>query len=181
MAEGLGVVALSNKHEMIMNWMLVNPDKSLRECADNFGISQSWLSTLIHSDIFQAQLAARHEGIRARIADTIPQKMRVAADIGIQKLAEKLEQSEDPDFILDATDKLLHRMGYAPARVGAPPPQGGSGNVQNNFYVSAGDLALAREKMAAIGQQIGPQADPAASREGVIEGELVPQEGAQGE
>ena len=174
MAEGLGVVALSNKHEMIMNWMLVNPDKSLRECADTFGISQSWLSTLIHSDIFQAQLAARHEGIRARIADTIPQKMRVAADIGIQKLAEKLEESEDPDFILDATDKLLHRMGYAPARVGAPAPQSGSGNVQNNFYVSAGDLAQARETMARLGEATA--ASSAGAPEAVIEGEIIPQE-----
>ena len=110
MAESAGVLALSHTHEAVMNWMLMNPDKPLRACADHFGYTQSWLSTLIHSDIFQAKLAERQEGIRARIADSIPQKMRMAVDVGLEKLATKLEETEDADFILDATDKLLHRL-----------------------------------------------------------------------
>ena len=151
MAESNQVVSLSHTHEAVMNWMLMNPDKSLRECADQFGYTQSWLSTLIHSDIFQARLAERQEGIRVRIADSIPQKLRMAADIGVEKLASHLEKSEDPDFILDATDKLLHRLGYAPARsAGAPIAQQGSGNVQNNFFVSAGDLEAARQAGLAL-------------------------------
>ena len=145
------LLRLSHCHEAVMNWMLLNPDRSLRECADHFGYTQSWLSTLIHSDIFQAKLAERQEGIRARIADSIPRKLRMAADIGVEKLATHLEKSEDPDFILDATDKLLHRLGYAPARsAGAPIAQQGSGNVQNNFFVSAGDLEAARQAGLAL-------------------------------
>lgn len=167
MAESNQVMGLSHTHEAVMNWMLMNPDRSLRECADHFGYTQSWLSTLIHSDIFQARLAERQEGIRVRIADSIPMKMRMAVDVGLEKLATKLEQTEDPEFILDATDKLLHRLGYAPARSAAPAPgQGGTGNVQNNFFVSATDLAAARAAGLALidGQQPAGQ---------VIEGEVV--------
>ena len=177
MAESNQVASLSHTHEAVMNWMLVNPDKSLRECADQFGYTQSWLSTLIHSDIFQAQLAARQEGIRARIADSIPQKMRQAADVGIEKLIGKLEQTEDPEFILDATDKLLHRLGYAPQKVPSASPlgQGGTGNVQNNFFVTAGDLDRAREVMGRVG--LSATASTTASSAGaqgvVIEGEVV--------
>lgn len=169
MAESAGVVALSHTHEAVMNWMLMNPDKSLRECADHFGYTQSWLSTLIHSDIFQVKLAERQEGIRTRIADSIPQKLRMAADVGIEKLATKLEESEDADFILDATDKLLHRLGYAPARsAGTPIAQaGGAGSVQNNFFISAGDLEAARTAGLAI---IDKNVSPAK----VIEGEVLP-------
>ena len=165
------LLRLSHCHEAVMNWMLLNPDRSLRECADHFGYTQSWLSTLIHSDIFQARLAERQEGIRVRIADSIPQKMRMAADIGVEKLATALEKSEDPDFILDATDKLLHRLGYAPARsAGAPPGQAGQVGVQNNFFVSASDIVAAREAgLAIIGK---PSPEPGQ----VIEGEVLPQE-----
>ena len=169
MAESNQVVSLSHTHEAVMNWMLLNPDRSLRECADHFGYTQSWLSTLIHSDIFQARLAERQEGIRVRIADSIPQKMRMAADIGVEKLATALEKSEDPDFILDATDKLLHRLGYAPSRsAGTPIAQVAPGGVQNNFFVSAGDITAAHAAgLALIDQPKSPQ---------VIEGEVLPQE-----
>ena len=171
MAESNQVVSLSHTHEAVMNWMLLNPDRSLRECADHFGYTQSWLSTLIHSDIFQARLAERQEGIRARIADSIPQKMRMAADIGVEKLATALEKSEDPEFILDATDKLLHRLGYAPARSSAPPiGQGQQGGVQNNFFVSAGDITAAREAWLALNE---PKPETPGA---VIDGEVLPQE-----
>lgn len=167
MSEHVQVLRLSHTHEAIMNWMLVNPGCSLRECADHFQITQSWLSSLIHSDIFQAQLAERQEGIRVRIADSIPQKLRVAADLGLDKLTRVIEETEDAELILDATDKLLHRLGYAPQKTVAPPPFGGSGNTQNNFFVTAGELEKARELMGRVGE-----ANPAAT----IEGEVVSRE-----
>lgn len=171
MAESAGVISLSHTHESVMNWMLMNPEKSMRECADHFGYTQSWLSTLVHSDIFQAQLASRHEAIRGRIADSIPQKMRLAADVGLEKLIGKLEETEDPEFILDATDKLLHRMGYAPQKVpAAPAALGGQGNTQNNFFITAGDLDAARAAMgrpAVSGTRPGDDAQ-------VIDGEVSP-------
>lgn len=176
MAESNQVISLSHTHEAVMNWMLLNPDRSLRECADHFGYTQSWLSTLIHSDIFQARLAERQEGIRARIADSIPQKMRMAADVGLEKLVTALEKTEDPEFILDATDKLLHRLGYAPARsAGAPPGQAGQVGVQNNFYVSASDIAAARAAGLAIIDAPSPTSPPPEPGS-VIEGEIIPQE-----
>lgn len=147
MAESNQISRLSHTHEAIMNWMLLNPGESLRACADHFQITQSWLSTVIHSDIFQAQLAQRNEGIRCRVAEAIPKKMQIAADIGLDKLATKIEESENPDFILDATDKLLHRLGYAPQKVPTGPGIAGQPGTQNNFFISAGDLAEARGLM----------------------------------
>lgn len=140
---------LSHTHEMLLCWLLVNPDKSLRECADHFGYTQSWLSSIIHSDLFQAELASRQQGIAAKVADSIPEKLRRAGDIAIEKLTSALEGTEDPEFILDATDKILHRMGYAPQSSRNPGGPPGHVNQQNNFFLSAGDIAEAR---ALIGQ-----------------------------
>lgn len=144
------VLALSHTHEAVMNFMLLNPSLALREVADHFGYTQAWLSTLIHSDLFQAQLEGRKEGIRVRVADSIPQKMRLAADLGMEKLVAKLEQTEDAEFILDATDKLLHRLGYAPSKVAASIV-GAGGQQQNNFFISAADLDQAKAAMG-LGQ-----------------------------
>lgn len=139
---------LNTAHEMLMNWLVLNPERSLRECADHFGYTQSWVSQIIHSDIFQHALKEKQLAIGLRVADSIPARLRKAADVALDKLATHLETTEDPEFILDATDKILHRMGYAPqsARNPAGSPSGHS-ITQNNFTINAGDLAAARELM----------------------------------
>lgn len=144
---------VSHKHAMIMNWMVLNPDQSLRACADHFGVSQAWLSVVIHSDVFQAEFQQKLKNISARVAESIPEKLRAVADIALDKLAEKVAESEDPDFILDAADKALHRMGYAPASARNGYGAGSQVNVQQNnvFMLDAEDLARARGIMKSQG------------------------------
>lgn len=147
------IANLSPTHEQMLNWLVLNPEKSQREMADHFGFTQSWVSSILHSDLFQAALKEKQLAVFARVAESIPQKLARAADISIEKLTEKIEASEDPEFLLDATDRILHRMGYAPQSARAPAGSP-SLNQQNNFFVSAADLTAAREVMqrnAAIG------------------------------
>lgn len=148
---------VSHVHDQIINWMLVNPDKSLRQCADTFGYTQPWLSTLIHSDIFQAELRRRQIEVHARVAQSIPERLHTVANIALEKLADKVSESEDADFILDVADRALHRMGYAPASARNPagsPMQVGTMNSQTNvFMLAPEDLAHARGMMQSIGQQ----------------------------
>lgn len=162
------IARLSHKHEQLLNWLVLNPDRSLRECADTFGFSQSWLSQVIHSDLFQHALKEKQLAIGVRVADSIPQKLRRAADLALEKLTVKLEDTEDPEYILDATDKILHRMGYAPqsARNPAGGPGLGAPAQQNNFFISSGDLQEARALMQSVSVPV-----PALT----LEGELVPQ------
>jgi hypothetical protein len=127
--------------------MLVNPDRSMRECADAFGYSQSWLSSLVHSDMFQAALAQRQGDVASRVADSIPMKLRVAGDLAVEKLTEALMDSEDKNFILNAADKILHRLGYAPQSARAPAGFAVGAGSQVNFQVNVTDLARARELM----------------------------------
>jgi hypothetical protein len=85
-----------------------------------------------------------------RVAASIPAKLAAVADVALDKLGEMVERSEDPEFILDAADKALHRMGYAPQSSRNPagsPSTFGSPLVQQNLFIGAGDLADARELM----------------------------------
>jgi hypothetical protein len=147
---------MSHTHEMVINWLVLNPQKSLRECADHFGYTQPWLSQLIHSDIFQANLRQRQMEVAARVSASIPEKLQAVADIALEKLGDAIAKSEDPDFILDAADRALHRMGYAPASArnpaGSPSQIGAVQNQTNVFVLGQDDLAQARELMRAAGQ-----------------------------
>lgn len=144
------IKSLSHTHEAVLNWLVLNPEKSLREGADTFGYTQAWFSSLIHSDIFQHALKEKQMAIAASVALTLPQKIARVADMAVEKLTEQVEKTEDPEFILNATDKLLHRLGYAP--ISARNPVGGPGQPgqvaqQNNFFLQASDLEAARELM----------------------------------
>lgn len=170
------LVKLSPTHDMILNWIICNPDRNLRECADHFGYTQSWLSCIIHSDIFQQELAHRQANVAAAVAQSIPDKLRRAGDLAVEKLTATLETNEDPEFILSAADKILHRLGYAPQSSRAPAGSPGVNLSQTNIYMaSSDDLAAARELMASVGQaQAGrPAPAPAIAEAPPIEGEVL--------
>lgn len=161
---GVPPARLSHTHEQIINWLILNPGASMRQCADTFGYTQSWLSTLIRSDLFQAALAERQMAVAARVVATIPQKLAAVTEIALDKLADMVGTSEDQDFILDAADKALHRMGYAPQSSRNPagsPSQfspGGLNIQQNNFVINASDLEEARALMQTSAAQLAANA-----------------------
>lgn len=134
------VAKLSHGHDAILNWLLLNPTATLRECGDQLGYSVPWLSRLIHTDIFQAELCARQGEVFVSVAGSIPQKLAGLADLAIEKVTEQLLASESPQYTLDVFDKALTKLGYAPQT--ARNPNGAS--TTNVFMVSAGDLAAAR-------------------------------------
>lgn len=103
---------VGHKHEAIMNWLLENPEAKLMECAAHFGVTQNWLSIVIHSDAFQDAFAEHREAYYAGIADGLAEKLNGLAHLCIEKLADKVEDVEDPAFLLNAADKILGRMGY---------------------------------------------------------------------
>lgn len=138
------IASVSHTHEAIANWLIANPHRSLRECADAFGYTQSWISVIIHSDAFRARLREKQGGEFDRLSADILTKLRAAADVGIEKLQAHLEKCEEPAFILDATDKVLHRLGYAPKQGTAA---GSGGTTVNVFTVPQDVLRQHRERI----------------------------------
>jgi len=138
---------ISTTHDQIMNWLILNPGVNQRVCADYFGYSQSWLSSMINSDTFQAKLKERQDEVFGEVALSIPEKLKVLGDIVTSQLAEQLEKNRDKQYTLDAFDKIMHRSGYAPASAKTAPQ---TLNQQNNFYgVDKDVLAAARATMQA--------------------------------
>ena len=146
------IAALSHKHDMIINYLLLNPQEPLRNVAAKFGLSQSWLSCIIHSDAFQEELQQRQQKVASLVAQSIPEKLQVATDLAITRVTEALENTTDPDFALSAADKLLHRMGYAPTSARTPGMMsvGDNAQVTNVFMADPGLLEEARRRQLSL-------------------------------
>jgi hypothetical protein len=136
-------------HEAIMNRMIAYPEENLGQCAQAFGITAAWLSTLIHSNCFQARLKEKQAAIFGMIGGNLVSKLQAVADVGVERLAEMVETSTDPRFVKDTTDMVLTKLGFGAKAQGNGSPIG-TQNVQQNFYMaSKEDLAEARARMNA--------------------------------
>ena len=128
-------------HEHIMDTMLECPDITLRELGVATGYSVSYLSIMTNSDAFRARFAERKQEV-CRTSVDIPTRMRAIAAVAMEKLGEHVERSEDADFLRTTADMMLHRLGYAPQRVGGGVTVNAAPQVQ--FVISRDDLAQAR-------------------------------------
>ncbi len=151
---------LSITHDAVMDWLLANPGKGqMRACAEYFGFTRAWLSSMIWSDAFQAKLRDKKEKLFDETVIPLRDQMNGVAQRAIERLGEKVEEVEDPKLLVDVADKMLHRLGYAP-KVDVNPAA--TSNTQNNFYgVSPELLAQARknaEKGNTLTQSGGNQA-----------------------
>lgn len=139
------VARLGEQHQKMLDWMLINyTGKNLGEMAAHFGYSQSWISQVINSDLFRAELGRRRAELNGDVRARIVQKTMVVAEKALEKLDDHISSLDsgdkdfDPRFILDVADKTLHRLGYAPTRGGDV-----TGNVvhQNTFLLVDREVA----------------------------------------
>lgn len=160
----MAVVQLQNvrlKHQAIADWLIANPDKTQGECAAAFGISQAWLSVVVNSDAFQDYLQQRYAETATPVVFSLREKLLGVAHRAVEKLGTAVDNSQDPEFILAAADRALHRLGYAPSK-------GPTVAVQNNVtvggptvHVDSSTLSAARRKyLEAVGVRTLPASEP---------------------
>lgn len=146
------IAKVSIKHDAILDYLLVHPAEKLGDVATYFGMSQSWLSIIIHSDAFQVKLAEKSDECFHSSILPLREQLMGIAQVGVEKLGQVLENASvvsDKQFIADTTDSLLKNLGYSPKSVN---PQPNTGNTTNNnlFVVDKITLASAREKMRTV-------------------------------
>lgn len=142
---------VSPTHDSIMDWLLTNPGATLEQMGGYFGYSVAWLSQLINSDLFQERYRERRGEIESQIASNIPEKMAVLAQITLAKLTRHVEKSEDPTFLHETADMVLHRLGYAPSKTVVTSPQSNTTITQNVLVVERSALAEARGLLNQLG------------------------------
>src|SRR5436190_9640096 len=120
MAQSAQVAKVNHWHQRLADWLIVNAGKKkLKEAAEEFNVSQSWLSTVIHSDAFQdyfQRISAAHSealllGVREKAVAT--------ADAAVGEIQRRLEVSAETiplNQLLDISDVLLKRTGHGEGR-----------------------------------------------------------------
>lgn len=145
-------------YESIVDWMLLNPDKSKADAARFFNVSSVWMYTLTQSDVFKAlyeQRRAAHNGV---VSASIVEKVSALADVALEHLTERVAkngESMTPGLLKDIAEMSLEKLGYD-GKYGKSPlvASNPSVNVQVNLQANAVDLAEARQKMTQRGQEI---------------------------
>lgn len=149
-------------HEQLADWMLLNPDRSLKDSAAAFGVSIQYIYMLKNSDSFKAYWDFRRRqhqqlvsGQQIENLGGLSEKIAAVADMALDQIIEQLEtnaKAQDAgvpsiahDELRSTADMALKKLGYGlPAQGGAAGP---ANNTQVNITINAKDLELAREKM----------------------------------
>lgn len=131
-----------------MTYMIANPTAKLGDVAAEFGVSQPWLSCIIHSHAFKTKLRERQELLFGGLAATITEKLESLTHIALDNLTEHVAASNaSPATSLEVAKLALHSLGYSPK---TGPSASTMNNTQVNFIsVSPADLAEARAVMQA--------------------------------
>ena len=141
------VQEMTIRHDMLIDWLIANPERTQGDCAAAFNLTQAWLSTLLNSDMFKAKITERLAELGEGVREIIKLKMTHAADIAMDRTIEKLTEGASDDFLTQTRDTLLTRLGYVDK-----PMNGGNGHapINLNIGISADLLNQARVKAKKI-------------------------------
>ncbi len=144
-------------YSAIIDWMVANPGRRLRDCAEHFDKSQAWLSTVINSDMFKAQLAARKESFQQVHDFGLIEKQTEVANLGFDILIDAMKKKRDAipiDTLVKISDTAMQRLGYGvKPPVAAPSVQVNLMNQQVHAPVTAEALEAARNRVREVEQQ----------------------------
>lgn len=147
---------LSWWHESVIDWMLLNPDKTLTQCAEAFNVTLPWLSRVTNSHLFKERLALRRREHAQDVSYTVIEKLEDLANLGVEALVERVVSERDTMPIAElrqTTEMALASIGYTTKRAGAgAAPAAGPTNVQVNV-VSADVLKEAAAAWTTLSQQ----------------------------
>lgn len=135
-------------HERLADWMILNPDKTLKMAAKDFNVSHAYISIIKNSDSFKVYWAERSSAHSDALTADLISKTGAVAEMALDELMGKLAHEPlSAPFLLQTADTALRRLGYGVASKQAPEsPQ--AGQVSVNISVVSGEaLAAAREKM----------------------------------
>ncbi len=138
-------------YESVADWMLANPDKTLKDCALVFDVTPTWVYTLTKSRPFIDYLDSRRQVYNTLLATGIVEKYTAVAEIAIDHLAERLVETGpalSAKTLSEIADTTMARLGYGGNKGGAPNAPGQPAQV-TNIFIDQDLLGAARAQLRA--------------------------------
>lgn len=109
---------LNWKHGMILDLIVENPEMKQKDIAVATGMSQSWISTIMGTDLFRAEYERRRALVVAATTEAIADQLRANVQKGISRLGEIVQNSESSDATAtNATKVMLGALGMGGKQV----------------------------------------------------------------
>lgn len=149
------VKSLRNKHLAMIDWLLVNPGKSMAVLAEDMGVSRSWVSIVMNSDVFKEEFTKRRNVHTKELGEQLIEKQLKVAIKAYDKLDLILDDEEVEDrTVLDAADKTAKLLNLTPAAGNAPHLLTEDVEIERESVreVAPGVLERARERLRRTSQ-----------------------------
>jgi hypothetical protein len=142
----------------LADYLIANPQPTLRELSAHFRRTPAWISSVIHTDAFKAYLAQRRKELNQSLdaegghLQTMKEKLESTVHLALDELSYRLG---DPTLgmtvptkdVTRAAEVALRALGFGPAQGNAPAQV----NVENNVFVLTREqLEAARAKRQAL-------------------------------
>lgn len=118
--------------DQLIAWAIAHPGKGWRLAAQALGLSSIFVRNVVSSDAFRARYAqVQNRTIEELGIIPLRDKIAIAADMAVERIAEKVETMESAEDLIDAADLLLsHALGKPGATPGVQTPAGNTFIIQ---------------------------------------------------
>ena len=142
----------------MIDWLLANPGTSYGVLAEELGVSRSWLSIVMHSDVFVEEYTRRRMEHNKELSRQLVEKQFKIALKAYDRLDVILEDDEVEDrIVLDAAGQTAKALGFSPSGGNAPKVSvDESIERETEREVAPGVLEKAREKLRRVTTMEGP-------------------------
>lgn len=159
---------LNHRHQQLVNWLLLNPDKPLFHAAKELNYSPDHVSAVVRSDAFQAVYKERLHELGDYVAVATVDKLQAATDVALERVTERLfEGNFTEEFLSKSITTLLKAGGFTAVE--------GNTAVQRHMHLHAAVdpqvLLEARKRTAEVFNGKSPQKLESQPAEGVQAGE----------
>jgi hypothetical protein len=144
---------ISHTHLAIMDFMIANPERKLSEVAQEFGYTQPWLSTLIHSDVFQKGFRERRRNWETVHDGRLSSRLMGIAEKALGRMEDLMdgegESAPSARTVTEVGKLALTSLGF----IGGSKQEAAPAVTVNNNFVTAQDIAFAQAIMLKNGGQ----------------------------
>lgn len=164
------IKSLSARHLVISEYILGNPSARMSDIARALGITPSWLSIVVNSEIFKEHIYSRSKEIGDAFFLSLHEKVQGVAHLAVERLGDQVANSTDGEFLLAAADKTLGRLGMGAKGPAVNINQTNITQHNETNHVNAAIVAEAREKIFQLARQGGADDKTLPSPQGIQTG-----------
>lgn len=127
---GAQIAKLQEWHKDMIDYLILNPRATMRQMAEHFGVSKTWLSLVKNSDAFQSAYGARREDLSRAITANLAERVTTLSEIVTDELTRRVDENAEKYSVRELREILETTLRASGLSSGAP---GGNSQLSLNL------------------------------------------------